>query len=128
MKRDGKIKKSQRGFTLLEVIITIVIASILGSILVSFMGTAITRSSDPVRQTRELGEAIGIIEIISADYISYVKTGSPTWQTIKDKIYTTAPNATLTKTTITNFNTTTLELVKVKVTVGDQTVVSYFMI
>lgn len=50
MKISVAITKSEKGFTLLEVIITIVIAAIFGSILFAFMGTAITKSSDTIFQ------------------------------------------------------------------------------
>ncbi|MEI6609829.1 MAG: prepilin-type N-terminal cleavage/methylation domain-containing protein [Deltaproteobacteria bacterium] len=46
MKTMTKLKSS--GFTLVEVIITIVIAAIVGAMLVTVMGTSMTKSSDPI--------------------------------------------------------------------------------
>lgn len=46
MKTMTKLKSA--GFTLVEVIITIVIAAIVGAMLVTVMGTSMTKSSDPI--------------------------------------------------------------------------------
>lgn len=123
MKKLLKIKKSQQGFTLLEVIITLTIAAILGSFLVTFMGTSVTMSSEPISEAQNLASAEGTMESIAADYAGYLKTGTtPSWNTIKTKTY---PNASIT--TISNFLGQNFEALEVTVTVGKQKLVSYFI-
>jgi len=46
MKTMAKLKST--GFTLVEVIVTLVVASIVGTMLFSILGTAMTKSSDPL--------------------------------------------------------------------------------
>lgn len=58
------------GFTLIEIIITLVIVSILVSMLYSYFGTAITRSAEPLSR---MGNALAlqrVMENITADYRS----------------------------------------------------------
>lgn len=51
-----KIKLSIRngGFTLLEIIVTLIVASILGAMVISMMGGVFTRSTQPAIQTMEI--------------------------------------------------------------------------
>lgn len=72
MKKLIQSKNTKKGFTLIEVIVTLVIVAIFGSLLVSFMGTGIARSSDPVKQVRDLNAVSGCIEIVSANYGTYM--------------------------------------------------------
>ncbi len=46
MKRTTKLKST--GFTLVEVVITLVVAAIVGSMLFSVLGTPVTKSSEPL--------------------------------------------------------------------------------
>jgi prepilin-type N-terminal cleavage/methylation domain-containing protein len=61
-------KQREKGFTLLEIIITLVIAAILGTFLVTFMGTAVTKSGEPVVRTKQLYELQQVMENIKATY------------------------------------------------------------
>ena len=117
-------KSMPRGFTLIEVIVVIVIAAVLAALLVVFMGTALTRSADPVIQTQNLASAEGVMERISADYMTYLNTGTPSWATFKGNSGT-YPNATATS--YPNWNSTNFEMLEVTVTSGDHKLVSYFM-
>src|SRR3990172_12818805 len=89
-------KSMPRGFTLIEVIVVIVIPAVLAALLVVFMGTALTRSADPVIQTQNLASAEGTMERISADYMTYLNTGTPSWATFKGNISGAYTNATAT--------------------------------
>ena len=62
------------GFTLLEVVLTIVIAAFLGIMLNSFFGKAITGSPTPVNNLREAFNAQGIMEKITSDYLATYTT------------------------------------------------------
>ena len=56
------------GFTLLEVIVTLVVASILGAMLISMTGGAITRSTQPVIQAMEINAMNQVADSISRAY------------------------------------------------------------
>jgi type II secretory pathway pseudopilin PulG len=58
-----------KGFTLIEVIATIVTAAILGVIFIQFMGTAMSRSVDPVDWVQGEAAAEAALERITADYV-----------------------------------------------------------
>ena len=68
MKRRLANRTRQSGFTLLEVIITMIVASILGAILVQFMGTSMHQSFQPVQMVQD-GYGLGeIMEKVNAEY------------------------------------------------------------
>jgi len=121
MKKSIQLPRSERGFTLLEVIITIVVAAILGSLLFTFMGTAITKSAVPVNQTRDLGTTMGNIETITAAYASYLP-GGMTWDAFKGvcgTYYTIVPIGS-------GLYSPKFQTIQVTITSGDQKLVSYF--
>jgi len=124
--------KTEKGFTLLEVIITITIGAILASFLVAFMGTAITNSSDPLKQVRDLGTSSGNIETASADYASYLTSGVPNWTTFKTNRGGCAAACTSGSTsaccTVTSggIYSSGFETIQVTVTNSNQKLVSYF--
>ena len=68
----GKIVKNENGFTLLEVIITLIVASILGSIAYQFMGTSVVKSALPVNRVKDQFMLNGMIEEMTADYRNFV--------------------------------------------------------
>jgi type II secretory pathway pseudopilin PulG len=45
-----QLEKQSTGFTLVEVIITLLVAVILGSVMVQYLGSALSRSSQPIKQ------------------------------------------------------------------------------
>lgn len=67
------IKKNEkdRGFTLIEVIITIIIAAMVGVVVFTYLGNTLARSVEPLNQVRDLAEAIEDMEEITAIYQSY---------------------------------------------------------
>ena len=60
--------KIGRGFTLIEVIVSLIVASILGAMLVSFMGSNVMQSGNPVLLAQNGAYLNQIIENMSADY------------------------------------------------------------
>ncbi len=56
------------GFTLIEIIITLVISGILGSLLYSYFGTSFTASSNPVVRLKKAFNLQQIMENVTADY------------------------------------------------------------
>jgi prepilin-type N-terminal cleavage/methylation domain-containing protein len=57
------------GFTLIEVIATLIVAGIMGAIFIQFMGTAMSRSTRAVEMVRGEAAAEAIVEEIVADYV-----------------------------------------------------------
>ena len=61
-------KLDRKGFTLIEVLITLVVAALLGTILVEFMGTSLKRSAEPVIMVQEEFSFSEVMEKMTADY------------------------------------------------------------
>ncbi len=61
-------KSSQAGFTLIEIIVTLIVASILGAILLEYMGQTVYKSYEPVNMARESMGLTSIMECINAEY------------------------------------------------------------
>jgi len=68
LKYSGYKKHSTSGFTLIEIIITLVIASILGTILVQVMGTNFSGSAQNLLSLREGFEVRQQLESITKEY------------------------------------------------------------
>ena len=68
MKKPFFAKSNQWGFTLIEVVITLIVASILGAILLEFMGHTVQKSYLPLEMARENMELNEIVEKMNADY------------------------------------------------------------
>jgi prepilin-type N-terminal cleavage/methylation domain-containing protein len=62
-------KLNQRGFTLIEVIVTIIATAILGVIFINFMGTAMSKSVRSVEMVKGEASAEAVLERIIADYV-----------------------------------------------------------
>jgi prepilin-type N-terminal cleavage/methylation domain-containing protein len=58
-----------KGFTLLEVIVTLIAAGILGAIFIQLMGTALNSSWNTVEIVRDEAGGEGMMEKIIADYV-----------------------------------------------------------
>ena len=59
---------NQNGFSLLEVIVTLVLVAIVGAMVVSFMGTQVTQSGRSVTWMKEEFELSQVMERMLADY------------------------------------------------------------
>ncbi|MCD6152521.1 MAG: prepilin-type N-terminal cleavage/methylation domain-containing protein [Syntrophobacterales bacterium] len=68
MKAYSMSDRDQKGFTLVEVIITILVASILGLIFIQFMGTSMTGSVEPVIRVQDAFTIEQVMEKMTADY------------------------------------------------------------
>jgi prepilin-type N-terminal cleavage/methylation domain-containing protein len=62
-------KSDQKGFTLVEVIVTIIATAILGVIFINFMGTAMSKSVRSVEMVQGEASAEAVLERIIADYV-----------------------------------------------------------
>jgi prepilin-type N-terminal cleavage/methylation domain-containing protein len=67
-----------KGFTLVEVIVTIIATAILGAIFFNFMGTAMSKSTRAVELVRDEAGAEATLERIIADYVLKINNDSIT--------------------------------------------------
>lgn len=72
---------NQTGFTLIEIIITLVISGILGAVLYSYFGRTFTSSSNPVVRLKKTFSLQQIVENITADYLKNYTTNLDTLKT-----------------------------------------------
>ena len=68
MKNAIALIRKEAGFTLLEVVVTLIVASILGGILVEFMGQNVQQSHQPVYMAQYSLGVNEIIEKMNSDY------------------------------------------------------------
>jgi prepilin-type N-terminal cleavage/methylation domain-containing protein len=64
---DHPMKKNS-GFTLIEIIVTLIVASILGTIVATFMGSTMTGSVQPLLRVQQAGTAGKVMENITTDF------------------------------------------------------------
>ena len=64
------MENDSKGFTLVEIIVTIVAAGILGAIFVQLMGTALNSSWNAVEIVRDESNGEGVMERIIAEYVA----------------------------------------------------------
>jgi prepilin-type N-terminal cleavage/methylation domain-containing protein len=65
------------GFTLVEVIVTILAAGILGAIFINFMGTALNASWNAVEITRDEAGTEALMEQIVGEYVALINGNNP---------------------------------------------------
>jgi prepilin-type N-terminal cleavage/methylation domain-containing protein len=87
------------GFTLIEIIITILIAGILGVVFATYLGTSLTKSADPVNMARTEGAAEMVVEKIDSDYVRTINGAG--FATALATLYATDYGPSVTKTYIT---------------------------
>jgi prepilin-type N-terminal cleavage/methylation domain-containing protein len=77
------------GFTLVEVIVTIMMAAIMGAFFIQFMGTAMSRSALAIENVRDEAGAERLMEQIVADYVAEINKTDPAaaLATMKAKSY-----------------------------------------
>lgn len=70
--------KASCGFTLIEVIATVIVAGLMGAIFIQFMGTAMSRSTRSVEIVRGEAAAEAVVERIVADYVEKMNADATT--------------------------------------------------
>lgn len=68
--------RNQKGFTLLEFIVTLVLVAVVGAMVVSFMGTPVTQSGRSVTWMKDEFELSGVMERMLADYREQLNAGT----------------------------------------------------
>jgi len=74
MKLRTAIYKRQKGFTLVEIIITLLAAGILGAVFINLMGTALNDSWNAVERVREEADGVKVMQMILAHYLREIHT------------------------------------------------------
>jgi len=73
-----RTRVNKSGFTLIEIIITIVIVAILGAMILTFLSKSLVDSSEPIRRLRQTSDLNRVMANITADYNKYPKWRSST--------------------------------------------------
>ncbi len=83
-----KALQKQKGFTLIEVIVTIILAALAGVVVFTYLGNVLTKSHIPLEQVKGLAEAVEGMEEIIVEYQEYVKGGRDTadWSAFKSTV------------------------------------------
>ncbi len=116
------------GFTLLEVTVSLIVAAILGTLLIQFMGTNLSGSSESVVNAQQGFQLREVMEQITRDYRNWRKN-SP-GETISDfendvnADY--GGNVVTGQTEIDPGNDGDIEILEVTITDGNQTLVAFF--
>ena len=85
-------RNSQMGFTLLEIILTLIIASILGSLVYTYFGSAFTESGTPITRLKSAFELHKAMENITADYNNHTPWQASTSYSKDDIVIPTTKN------------------------------------
>jgi len=83
------------GFTLVEVIVTILMAAIMGAFFIQFMGTAMSRSTRAIEYVRDEASAEAVMEEIVAEYVAEVNKSDP--MNALNRVYTKSHGTRVTK-------------------------------
>lgn len=77
MKRIPEQSRNRQGFTLVEVIVTIIAAGILAAYFVNFMGTSLTSASKSVARVQGESGGEAAVESIISDYVRAMNANTP---------------------------------------------------
>ena len=83
MKRTQPTHNSENGFTLIEIIATVIVLGILAAFLMNFMGTALTDSWQSLELVADEARAEGLMERIIAEYVE-LKNNNPVTAALPD--------------------------------------------
>ncbi|MCX5846987.1 MAG: prepilin-type N-terminal cleavage/methylation domain-containing protein [Deltaproteobacteria bacterium] len=86
------MKCNQSGFTLIEIIVTVVIVAILSAMILTFLSDSLVKSSDPVKRFQKTTELNKITANIMADYNKYPKWRSTTLYAVGNYVVPTIRN------------------------------------
>jgi len=77
MKRAKSKYNSENGFTLIEIIATVIVMGILAAFFIHFMGTALNDSWRSVELVADEAKAEGLMEKIIAEYVERINDNNP---------------------------------------------------
>ncbi len=88
----GRKKINKTGFTLIEIIVTVVLVAILGAMIITFISASLIKSSDPVKSIRASSNLHMVMANITADYNRYPKWRSGTTYAVGNYVVPTIRN------------------------------------
>jgi len=66
--KKNTFKMTCRGFSLLEIVVTLIVSAFLGTIFITYLGTSLMKSAEPIIMIQE-GYSLGqVMESMTADY------------------------------------------------------------
>jgi prepilin-type N-terminal cleavage/methylation domain-containing protein len=86
--------RSQRAFTLLELIVALIVVAIVGAMMVPFIGTAVVRSADSVLSARQHAYLNQVMDSITADFKKRSATEANPLENLKTQIGTAGSDVT----------------------------------
>jgi len=86
MKEYRTVVCRQAGFTLIEMIVTIIVAAILGAMFLQIMGTNLTGSVEPLIRVQDQFVVKEVVERMTADYDDLLSGDPNTLGTLKGRI------------------------------------------
>ncbi|MFC1859422.1 prepilin-type N-terminal cleavage/methylation domain-containing protein [Thermodesulfobacteriota bacterium] len=75
-----------KGFSLIEIIVALIIASLFGTIFIQYMGSSLTKSSEPIIMVQEGFSLNQVMENITADYKKLLVIDSNPLATFKNYV------------------------------------------
>lgn len=112
----------QQGFTLIEIILTIVLAALAGLASFVFLGGVVTRSADPVIMVQNLAASQTGMEKATEEYQDYLTDEDITWEAFQEALLV-IPGISFSPVSL---NGETFALIEVTATSGQQTVRTIF--
>ena len=86
MKKSVSKHRNPNGFSLIEIIIALLVASLLGTVLIQYMSTSLTKSAEPVIMIQK-GYALNhVMESMTADYKKLLLTDTDPLTTFKNYV------------------------------------------
>ena len=87
-----RLIRIQGGFSLIELIVTVLLVAIFGSMIIVFFGSSIIKSSDPVTRLKQSTDLNKVMENIIADYNKYPKWKASTSYSVNKVVIPTNVN------------------------------------
>jgi prepilin-type N-terminal cleavage/methylation domain-containing protein len=77
---------NQKGFTLIEIIVTVIIVAILSAMILTFLSDSLVKSSDPIKWLKASSSLHKTMSNITADYNQYPKWKSSTNYSVGNRV------------------------------------------
>jgi prepilin-type N-terminal cleavage/methylation domain-containing protein len=78
--------KKESGFSLIEIIVTLIIVAVVGTTLFTFLRGSVVPSSEPVFMAKDLAEARAVMEENAAVYSKYLRGDIADWGELKNRL------------------------------------------
>ena len=86
MKQSVSKQRHPNGFSLIEIIIALLVAALLGTVLIQYMSTSLIKSAEPVIMIQKGYSLNHVMESMTADYKNLLLTATDPLTTFKDYV------------------------------------------